>query len=196
MLFAIKRRALPALVLALVVAALGLALRHALALGPLTAPPPLLWLRGAVCLAAVITSDALLQSTLALFACRAYLHRYVRLTRYFAAQTPAAILAGGVLAAAEELLLRGVLLELLRAPLGDVGAVAVAALVFGALHIIPDDRGLRVFALWATWEGALLGATYVLTGSLVVTMAVHAAHDIGGFVVFAVQRRTGWLLPD
>lgn len=109
---------------------------------------------------------------------------------YFEGQSTGAIIAGGVLAAAEELLFRGVVLEALhRSPeVPTAVAVSVAALAFGAFHVAPDRR-LYPFAVWAVWEGVLLGGIYVGTGSLMVVVATHATHDIVGFTLFDRYRK-------
>ena len=91
------------------------------------------------------------------------------------------------LAAAEEMLFRGALLQGLAVEGGWPlpAALAAAALAFGALHRLPG-RELRAFTVWSVWEGALLGAVYVGTGSLAAAMLCHAAHDALGFAAFRV----------
>ena len=39
-----------------------------------------------------------------------------------------------------------------------------------------------------------LGGLYVLSDSIAVAACVHALHDVVGFSVFALQRRTRWFL--
>jgi membrane protease YdiL (CAAX protease family) len=75
---------------------------------------------------------------------------------------------------------------------GAVPAVIISALLFGALHTLREP-GLRLFALWAVWQGILPDAAYVVTGSLLVTMLVHGAHDSLGFVLLALRRHVGRL---
>src|SRR5204863_5453865 len=126
------------------------------------------------------------------------------LEAFFGPQGPWEIAAGGLLAGVgEEPFFRGALLQGLmsRAGAGPVAAVGLSALVFGALHTVRDRR-LAPFALWGVLQGVLLGSLYVATGSLVVTMLVHAAHDVTGFCIFAWERRrsegerTGRNLPS
>ncbi len=190
MLFLLKRRALPALLLFAAIAVAGVALREDLVpdgLGPWS-PRPV-----ALGLLAVAASDGVLHGLLTLALGRPYASRYRLLVDFFREQGPLAIASGGLLAAAEELLFRGGVLAALVGPLGRAGALAASSVAFGLAHLIPDRR-LAPFMLWAVWEGALLGAVYLWSGSLAVAMTVHALHDVGGFALFAVQRRTGWLL--
>jgi membrane protease YdiL (CAAX protease family) len=146
-------------------------------------------------LAVVVASDSLLHGGLwALFRDR-YLHYYRALADYFTPQGPAEILAGGLLASAEEMIFRGVILVGIAEGLGwgVPAGVLIAAFLFALAHLIPTRR-LAPFALWAFWEGLLLGLVYVLSGSLLVAMLVHALHDMAGFTLFAFQRRTGRFL--
>lgn len=189
MLFAIKNSLLPTLALLGIFMLAGLRLEKVLGLSwswdfSLTTLRDLLI--GAFVMAA---SDGALHALLVLFLGEAYLSRYRALVEYFRPQQAPQIVAGGLLAGGEELIFRGVLLEGLRtAGWPGTAAVAASSLVFGALHFIP--RGpLWPFALWAVWEGVLLGSVYVITGSLLVVVLLHVAHDIGGFSVFAYQRR-------
>lgn len=119
-----------------------------------------------------------------------YRSRYHALVEFFRSQGAKEILAGGLLAAAEEMVFRGFLLEWLIQKTGwpAATAVGVSALVFGLCHLIPT-RAMWPFVFWAVWEGVLLGGVYVLSGSLLVAVTVHFLHDVGGFTLFAYQRR-------
>lgn len=193
MLFSVKNRFWPTIASMVGLVAIGLV---GMGLGPLetglTLPRLLQALAG---LAAVLASDALGHGLLALLFRERYLSRYRALADYFSPQGPKELVAAGLLAGlGEELFFRGLILRTVLVQFRLPGlAVAVSALVFGAFHVIPDRR-LAPFALWAVWEGALLGGVYVASGSLAVVMLVHGAHDIGGFALFAMQRRTGWLM--
>lgn len=151
-----------------------------------------LWLIGG--LALVIASDGLLHGILWLLFGRRYLARYRALAHYFSPQGTPEIVAGGLLAAGEELFFRGVLLQGMVAQLGWLPSVALflAALAFALFHLIPR-RALAPFAPWAFWEGLLLGLVYLMSGSILTAALVHALHDVGGFALFSFQRRTGWL---
>ena len=197
MLFAVKNRLAPTLLLMAALAAGSLLLRRALALhGDLGLSPMLpLWVAGA--LACLLASDGSLHGLLWLGLGRRYLERYGALAEYFRTQGPPQILAGGLLAGlGEELFFRGVVLAGLWRVAGwpPVAAVVAAALLFALGHWLPD-RKLSPFAVWAGLQGLWIGGLYVVTGSLAACMVTHALHDILGFTLFAVQRRTGWGLP-
>jgi hypothetical protein len=51
------------------------------------------------------------------------------------------------------------------------------------------DARLAVFAVWAVWEGMLLGAITLATGWSPAVVLIHAAHDVAGFALMAWQRR-------
>jgi len=143
-------------------------------------------------LVAIITSDGLLHGLLYIIQGEQYLRYYRALANLFAPQRTAEILAGGLLASAEEMFFRGIVLEAVayQWDWGAPAGILIAALLFALAHFIPKRR-LAPFTLWAFWEGILLGLVYVLSGSLLVTMSVHALHDISGFTLFAYQRKTG-----
>lgn len=192
MLFALKRRPGPALALLAVFVLLAIASKAALDLDWRWAVAPEALGLGILALAA---SDGLVHGVLTLVLGQRYLLSYRALVDYFRPQGINAILSGGLLAGGEELLFRGVCLEALRTQAGFPAAVAVVlvALLFGALHTIPG-RTLAPFGVWAVWEGTLLGTAYVMTNSLGTVVILHMLHDVFGFSLFAVQRRTGWLL--
>lgn len=192
MLFAVKRYLGPTLGLLVVFVVAAPVAKEALGLAWRWECPPSDLLLGA---AALVASDGLLHGGFTLLFGGAYARRYRALVEFFRPQRVPQIVAGGLLAGGEELIFRGVLLEGLRARAGvpDAVAVAAAALAFGLAHAVPS-RALLPFALWAVWEGTLLGAVYVLSGSLGAAVVLHVLHDVVGFGLFAVQRRTGWLL--
>lgn len=78
----------------------------------------------------------------------------------------------------EELLFRGTVLPLLGM---NWTSIAVAALIFGVLHI-GNGRNYS-FAIWATFVGLVYGYATVLSSSLAVPMASHAVNNlIGGLL--------------
>jgi membrane protease YdiL (CAAX protease family) len=191
MLFSIKTRLTPTLLLLLGLIAGCFLIRAALGLPWRLAPCAALPRHVALGLAAILASDGLVHASLRLLCRDHYLSRYQALADYFRPQGPPEIAAGALLAGGEELLFRGVILDGLmsRAAVSPLAALALSALTFGALHQIRDPR-LAPFALWAVWEGVLLGAIYLAFGSLLVSILVHAAHDLIGFTLLARQRRT------
>jgi membrane protease YdiL (CAAX protease family) len=192
MLFSIKNRLAPTLLLLLGLTAGSFQLRTFFGLSWRFAPYPGIARQVVLALGAILASDGLLHGALILLFRGRYLPRYQALAGYFRPQGPLEIAGAGLLAAGEELFFRGVLLEALmsRAALGPIPALALSALAFGALHRIRDPR-LAPFALWAAWEGVLLGSVYLVFGSLLVSLLVHAAHDVIGFTFFAWRRRAG-----
>lgn len=187
MLFAVKNRLLPTLLVLTILVVAALAAREALGLR---------WnfdLRTGELLSAVIVlagSDALLHGIMLLTLGERYRSRYRALVDFFRPQGVREIVAGSLLAGGEEMLFRGVLLEALHAKLdwSPAAALTASAVVFGLLHAIPR-RDLLPFTAWAIWEGALLGLVYTLSGSLLVAMVVHVLHDLAGFSLFAWQRK-------
>ncbi len=143
-------------------------------------------------LAAILASDLLLHLLLRRWFGEPYRRRFASQLAYFDQQDTAAILASGPCAAAEETVFRGVLLPLLL-PLGSGPAVAVSALAFGLGHWRRDGWA-RPFNVWACWQGVVLGLLYLWTGNLAVNLMVHGLHDVLGFAVFRLQRRSGLLL--
>jgi membrane protease YdiL (CAAX protease family) len=191
MLFSVKNRWIPTLLLLGVFVAVALPARALLDLpGRLDAQHGLI--REALLgLTLILIGDALLHGALQLTLRERYRQAYAALAWYFQPQRPLEIVAAGLLAGGgEELLFRGVLLPVLmeRARLGPGTAVSLTAFLFGALHLLPNRR-LLLYAVWAVWQGVLLGALYVWTGSLLVPMLVHGAHDTIGFSFFAWERR-------
>jgi uncharacterized protein len=190
MLFAVKRHLLPTLLLLVVFIAGALAARSALGLEwswQLQSGFVTDLLLGALVIGA---SDGVLHGLLLLVLGQHYGQCYRALVEFFRPQQVPQIVAGGLLAGGEELVFRGTLLEWLRTTggLAPAGAIALTALVFGLMHLIPRRR-LWPFVLWAVWEGALLGGVYVWSGSLLVVVVLHTLHDMGGFSLFALQRR-------
>lgn len=198
MLFSIKNRLVPTLGLLLAAVIVCAAMRSALHLHWRLAPYSGMFRDAALGLALVLVSDAVVQGALTLIFGDRYRRRYRALAEFFGPQGPREIGGGALLAAGEELFFRGVLLEGIahRAGLGAGAGLVVSALAFGALHRLRDPR-LAPFALWAVWEGVVLGSLYLVFGSLMVSMMVHAAHDGMGFSLFAWERRakTTLVLP-
>ena len=79
---------------------------------------------------------------------------------------------GGV---GEELLFRGVLLRLLEAWLGSWWALAVTAVLFGAMHLSNAGATPVGAAAIALEAGILLGACYLVTRRLWLAIGLHAA---------------------
>ena len=195
MLFSVKKSAVLSLMLALVFASSSLLLKYHLGLEWNLYIGEAALGQFVFALGFILASDLVVSTILVIVFHTAYVRLSMELAEYFSRQSMYAILAGGLLAASEEMFFRGVLLEYMIGTL-DAGvyyAVIVSAVIFGLFHIIRNKR-LALFSLWAFWEGVILGAIYLYTDSLPVTMAVHAAHDIAGFALFSLQRRRGFLV--
>ncbi|MCX7740915.1 CPBP family intramembrane glutamic endopeptidase [Meiothermus sp.] len=78
---------------------------------------------------------------------------------------------------AEEIFFRGALQNAL---FGGWWGVVLQALVFAALHPIPDRRAW-VYPLFIFCGGVMFGASYLLTGSLVPGILAHYLHNARGF---------------
>ena len=79
----------------------------------------------------------------------------------------------------EELLYRGFLIWYLGGWLGAWGGAAAATAIFGAAHFYQGARGM----LQSGGIGALAAALYLLTGSLVWPIMLHAAVDLQGAAI-------------
>jgi membrane protease YdiL (CAAX protease family) len=71
----------------------------------------------------------------------------------------------------EEILFRGLLLEPIREKSGATRAVLISALIFGLIHIFPQQV-VNAFVV-----GIILGFIYVRTGSLVNVILIHAVNN-------------------
>ncbi len=195
MLFNAKKNFLLSIVLTLALAALAVALKYALGLewqsfGATGFIPGI-----TIGLAAILASDLFLVILLTALFRNEFIKTYMQMADYFAGQHALEILAGGLLATGEEMIFRGVILQAMVQLFdsGPVYAVLVSAVLFGLFHVIARKR-LVLFSIWAVWEGIILGAVYLYTGSLLITAAVHAVHDVLGFTVFALNRKHGFFL--
>ena len=182
MLFRLKFTVAGALVGLLVLASLGLLLRHLLGN---SVPPLVLTVEaartGLVVCCAVLLSDALVHGTLWLLWGKPYRRAYHDLAAVFRGQSALAILIGALMAGiGEEMVFRG----LSTSP----WFLFPAAVVFGLLHHLGGS--LRGFTLWFVWEGILFAIAMFVTGELVATMTAHFLHDLLGFLAFRFENRS------
>ena len=85
-----------------------------------------------------------------------------------------------VVGPAEEFLFRGVVQNRLRERLSAVPAVAVAGVLFAAVHVISavgDPVAVGTLVVLLVPAGLVLGAVYEYTGNLVVPWLVHSTHN-------------------
>ena len=87
----------------------------------------------------------------------------------------------------EEMLFRGIFQYELAARLGNLLAVGLSSMVFGALHAVTP-----LYAGLATMASIYFGAMYLTTGNLAVPIVCHAVYDIGAllFAHWTVSRLT------
>lgn len=91
---------------------------------------------------------------------------------------PLALLLIGVLPGlCEELLCRGFLISAFRPKIGKSGAVVLAAVAFGILHLDPFRLASTTFL------GLILGCIVIWTGSIYPAMLAHACNNIFSFLV-------------
>ncbi|MEX0788810.1 MAG: CPBP family intramembrane glutamic endopeptidase [Anaerolineales bacterium] len=183
MLFALKTRLSACILAAAILAGTSLVGIQALALPVDLGRISWAWvLAGA---GAMLSSDAALHFFLWKFGGPEYRSRFKSLVEYFQKQGFGEIAAGSVLAASEELFFRGFLLAFLVGVLGASGplSLTLTAGAFGLAHLLPKPWAWT-FAVWAAWEGILLGVVYLASGSLITVALTHAIHDAAGFVVF------------
>jgi len=197
MLFAVKNRLTPTLILSLVFIAVSLAAKSALGLTWGLEPYNGIFRDVIIASGVIIGSDMGISLILVLIFHTAYVRYYMRFVNYFRPQGVYQILAAGFIAGTEELIFRGVILEGLVSVLNieTAYAVLITGVIFGLCHAIPK-RNAALFNVWAVWEGIVLGAVYVLSGSLLVCVIVHAVHDILGYALFALQRKRGFSLRN
>lgn len=80
----------------------------------------------------------------------------------------------------EEFLFRGVIQENLIKRMGPIGGILMGALLFGVIHIIPQQ------IIYASATGVILGSIYYLTKSLNTVVAVHFVNNGLTYLMFLV----------
>jgi len=98
----------------------------------------------------------------------------------------------------EEIMFRGVLFRIVEEGLGTWWALAISALLFGALHIANPGATLWSSAAIAIEAGLLFGLLYHVTRSLAICMGVHAAWNFAQGTIYGIPvsgaRADGWLV--
>jgi uncharacterized protein len=89
----------------------------------------------------------------------------------------AAIALGMAAGVGEEMLFRGVLQFELGRRFGNVAAVTVASVIFGALHAVTP-----MYAFLATLASIYFGWLYLMSGNLAVPIITHAVYDFGALL--------------
>jgi hypothetical protein len=88
---------------------------------------------------------------------------------------------------AEEVAFRGILLRVLDKPLGSVGALALTAALFGALHLSNPEATWWGAVAIAVEAGGLLGACYLLTRRLWLAIGLHASWNFVEGGIFGID---------
>lgn len=99
---------------------------------------------------------------------------------------PMVLLLGSAAGVGEELLFRGFLQQGLSNLLGGIPALLAASIVFGLLHAVTP-----LYAAYATLLGALLGALFLYSGSLLPSIIAHALYDAFGILMLRRELRKG-----
>ncbi len=100
-------------------------------------------------------------------------------------EVPLGIALSAAAGVCEELFFRLALPLLLAGEIGALPAFVVSAILFGAAHRYQGWTGGAATVL----VGVLLTCVYLLSGSLLVAMAVHALINVNGLVVLPALRR-------
>lgn len=100
----------------------------------------------------------------------------------------------------EEIMFRGVLFRIVEEGLGTWLALAISALLFGAVHIANPGATLWSSAAIAIEAGLLFGLLYHVTRSLPVCMGVHAAWNFAQGTIYGIpvsgSQAEGWLVSS
>ncbi len=98
----------------------------------------------------------------------------------------------------EEIIFRGVLFRIVEEGLGTWWALAISALLFGAIHIANPGATLWSSAAIAIEAGLLFGLLYHVTRSLPLCMGVHAAWNFAQGTIYGIPvsgtQAEGWLV--
>jgi membrane protease YdiL (CAAX protease family) len=98
----------------------------------------------------------------------------------------------------EEIMFRGVLFRIVEEGLGTWWALAISALLFGAIHIANPGATLWSSAAIAIEAGLLFGLLYHVTRSLPICMGVHAAWNFAQGTIYGIpvsgSPADGWLV--
>ena len=94
-------------------------------------------------------------------------------------EIPAAYAAGTLAAFGEEIAYRGFFIWYLHAWAGLSGAVLASSAVFGIAHGYQGRNGM----IFATIAGVVLACAYLLSGSLLLVLWMHASYNVASFTL-------------
>ncbi|WP_413450850.1 type II CAAX endopeptidase family protein [Georgenia phoenicis] len=89
--------------------------------------------------------------------------------------------------ATEELVFRGIVQRLLEERVGTWVALAVTAVLFGAMHLVNPNATLWGAVAIAIEAGGMLGAAFVLTRTLWLPMGLHFGWNIAAGGIFGTE---------
>ncbi|MEV7972942.1 type II CAAX endopeptidase family protein [Cellulomonas sp. NPDC089187] len=92
-----------------------------------------------------------------------------------------------VVGVGEELLFRGAVFRLVEERVGSAWALAVSAVLFGAVHLANPDASLWGAVAIACEAGVMLGAAYLVTRSLWLPIGVHIAWNFAQGTLFGAS---------
>lgn len=87
----------------------------------------------------------------------------------------------------EEILLRGIIFRLIEEKLGSYIALAISALIFGALHLANPNSSIVAALGIAIQAGLLLGAAYIYSKNLWFPIALHFAWNFTQSGIFGAS---------
>ena len=87
----------------------------------------------------------------------------------------------------EELLFRGIIFRITEEKLGSYIALAISAIIFGALHLGNPNSSLIAGIGLAIQAGLLLGAAYIYTRNLWFPIAIHFAWNFSQSAIFGAN---------
>ena len=87
----------------------------------------------------------------------------------------------------EELLFRGIIFRITEEKLGSYVALAISAIIFGALHLGNPNSSLITGIGLAIQAGLLLGAAYIYTRNLWFPIAIHFAWNFSQSAIFGAN---------
>lgn len=87
----------------------------------------------------------------------------------------------------EEIVFRGIVFRIFQEKLGSYIALAISALIFGAMHLANPHSSILLALGLAVQAGLLLGAAYIYSGNLWFPIAIHFAWNFTQSGIFGAN---------
>lgn len=87
----------------------------------------------------------------------------------------------------EEIIFRGIVFRIFQEKLGSYMALAISALIFGAMHLANPHSSILLALGLAIQAGILLGAAYIYSGNLWFPIAIHFAWNFTQSGIFGAN---------